>query len=128
MKAVIAAFAIGSLAVPASAAGPLGLAGVSDEETSIPPGGITRLQYGKGDVLFVSDRADRWYRVQLNEGCMRNLFENDTVVFEQDDATGRIDTFSAVRFVRDGRSCQVASVRSSAAPPQIDSHSPVTLD
>jgi len=128
MKAFIAAIAIGSIAMPAAAAGPLGLAGVSDRETTIPSGGISAYYYGKGDVLFVRDQAARWYRLGLNKGCLGTPVTNDGVVFEGDGVTGRIDTFTQVRFINDRRVCRVDSIRRSVAPPQVDSDSPITLD
>jgi hypothetical protein len=127
MKNLIAALAIGSLAVPALAA-PGSLPGISDEETTIPAGGITQYHVGKGDVMFVRDRVSRWYRLQLNEGCLRTPPGSDAVSFGQDGASGRIDKFTQVRFLRDGRACGITSIRRSVPPPQADSKSPVTLD
>ena len=127
MKTLIAALVIGSLAVPAIAA-PAHLAGISDEETTIPAGGITQYHVGKGDVMFVRDRVNQWYRLQLNEGCLSNPLGSDSVSFGQDGASGRIDKFTQVRFLRDGRLCGITSIRRSVPPPQADSKSPVTLD
>jgi hypothetical protein len=128
MKALIAVLVAGLAASPVAAAAAGELAGVSDRETSIPSGGIKQYYFGKGDVLFVSDRVGRWYRVQLNTGCLATPLARDTVAFEPDAATGRIDRFSAVRFLDDRRYCRIDSIRRSAPPPQIDSHSAVTLD
>lgn len=118
-------FALAS--VPAVATGPVGhLPGVSDEETTIP-GPVVEFQLGKGDVIFARDRTDRWYRVQLNQGYSRGAGYVGNVAFEQDIATSRIDTFSAVS-LGDGRVYRIDSIRQSAAPPQKNSRSPVTLD
>ena len=132
MKALLA-FAASLIAAPL-AASPVTthLAGVSDEETNIPPGGITQFHRGNGDVLFVLDRAGRWYRVGLNEGCLKNATRIDSIAFGVNDAFERIDRFTTI-LVREsngsfGYSCNVQSIRRSEAPPQINSKSPVTLD
>ena len=132
MKALLA-LAAALIAAPL-AASPVTthLAGVSDEETNIPPGGITQFHRGNGDVLFVLDRAGRWYRVGLNEGCLKNATRIDSIAFGVNDAFDRIDRFTTI-LVREsngsfGYSCNVRSIRRSEAPPQINSKSPVTLD
>jgi hypothetical protein len=108
------------------------LAGVSDAETTIPPGGITQYHAGNGDVLFVLDRAGRWYRVGLNEGCLRNTPRIHSLSFGSSDGASRIDRFTKVT-IKDsagalGFNCQIASIRRSEAPPQVNSKSIVTLD
>lgn len=103
------------------------LAGVSDEETTISHGAIRQFERGHGDVLFVRDQSDRWYRLQLNHGCLKGPVRVDQVVFDNG-TSDRIDRFTKVRIPKDLRSCSIDSIRSSLPPPQVDSKSPVTLD
>ena len=116
----------------AAASAPQHLAGVSDEETAVPAGGIMDFHRGNGDVLFVSDHSGRWYRLGLNEGCLRQSNRIGSIAFGIKDGVGRIDHFTTV-LVREvsgsrGFTCNVDSIRRSEAPPQINSKSPVTLD
>jgi len=113
-------------ATPAMADGPL--PGVADEETEIPAGGIRDYQRGNGDVLFLRHVSDRWYRVQVTDGCLNTLRSTDTLVFGSNAPGQRIDRFTRVTQPAYNVSCRIESIRSSAAPPQIDSDSPVTLD
>ena len=115
-------------ALPLAAAEPTALAGVADEETTIPSGQIRDYQRGNGDVLFVRHQTDRWYRLQLTEGCLGTLRSFDALVFQGNNPGGRIDRFTRVIQPAYNVSCQIESIRRSAAPPQIDSRSPVTLD
>lgn len=122
-----------ALAAPLAAAGaPHALAGVSDEETTIPSGGISQYHRGKGDVLFVLDRTGSWYRIGLNEGCLSTTPRIHSVAFDTGKGSSRIDRFSRVLIDQGGgtlqASCKVDSIRRSEAPPQVDSKSPVTLD
>ena len=112
----------------AATPGHVSLPGVSDEETAISSGAIKDFHRGHGDVLFVSDRTDRWYRVALNEGCLEGPMQLRRVVFESSAASQRIDRFTKVAFPDDLRSCSIKSIRRSAPPPQVDADSPVTLD
>jgi hypothetical protein len=123
-----AAFAVLATAplAAAPAVGPA-LAGVSDRETRITSP-VVQFVRGHGDVLFVRDRAERWYRVQLTTGCVRSSVWLDNVSFGTDRGTGQIDTFSHAFFPREGYTCAVESIRLSAAPPQVNSRSIVTLD
>ncbi|MCM8556287.1 hypothetical protein [Sphingomicrobium sediminis] len=105
------------------------LPGIADEETQI---GVTQRQLrnvvrGNGDVLFVQDRTNRWYRVALNEGCTDNVIDpRPTVKFGARATT--IDQGSNVYIGDFGSVCKVTSVRRSETPPQYDSDSIVTLD
>jgi len=124
--------AVALFATPLAAysAGPL--PGIADEETTIPSGGITQFHRGKGDVLFVLDRAGRWYRLGLNEGCLSTTPRIDSLAFGYSGGIQRVDRFTQV-FIRESRAhhglnCRVDSIRRSEAPPQIDSKSRVTLD
>lgn len=122
-----------ALATPLAAADTVQhLAGVADEETTIPSGGIKQYHAGKGDVVFVLDRAGRWYRVGLNEGCLSKTPRIQSLAFDQPDGAQRIDRFTTVRIKQDAgalqHTCRIASIRRSEAPPQVDSKSPVTLD
>jgi hypothetical protein len=113
---------------PLAAAQHVPLAGVADEETTIPSGQIRDFQRGKGDVLFVRDRIDRWYRLKLTEGCLGTLRSSDPLVFGGNNPGGKIDRFTRVLQPAYKVSCHIESIRRSAAPPQVDSESPVTLD
>ena len=108
------------------------LAGVADTEAGFISGGIEEFHAGKGDVLFVRDRAARWYRVQLNEGCLEPRFRARQIEFENSGMSGHIDRFTRVRLLDSGRywgrNCSIQSIRRSVAPPQVDSKSPITLD
>ena len=120
------------LAIPVAAHPAGSLSGVADEETTIPSGGISQFHRGKGDVLFVLDRAGRWYRLGLNEGCLSTTPRIDSLAFSYSGGIQRVDRFTQV-FIREpgghhGLNCRVDSIRRSEAPPQIDSKSRVTLD
>lgn len=123
----------------ALAASPLGaavagdnLAGVSDAEASFISGGIEEFHSGNGDVLFVRDRTSRWYRLQLNQGCLEPAFKARQIEFENSGMSSRVDRFTRVRLLDSGRywgrNCRIDSIRRSVAPPQVDSKSPITLD
>lgn len=124
--------AIASIAVllpgALAAAAPAALPGVSDEETDIPSGGIREYHRGKGDVIFVRHRTGRWYRIELNDGCLDNGLTSDSLSFDSRNPGGRIDRFTRVSQPRTGLNCSIESIRRSAAPPQVNSRSPVTLD
>ena len=128
MKALLT-LAAALIAAPLAAA-PVAtsLPGVSDQETEIAYGGIQQCERGHGDVLFVRDRADRWYRLGLNHGCLKGSLQMRRVVFRNDSSGSRIDRFTTIELPDDLRTCAIDSIRLSAAPPQVDSHSPVTLD
>lgn len=122
-----------SLVAAAVLAGPAGaqsLPGVSDRETTIPyaRNGIREFHFGNGDVMFVRDRTNHWYRLELNGGCLSNGFNGATSAAFTANGANRIDTSSKVVFANSGRTCLVDSIRRSGAPPQVNSKSPVTLD
>ena len=129
---VLTAIAAALLATPLAAQPVASLPGVADEETSIPSGGITRFHRGNHDNLFVLDRAGHWYRLGLNEGCLRGTPRISAVVFDESAPSQRIDRFTRVIVSGPGGTlpvnCRVDSIRRSEAPPQFDSTSPVTLD
>lgn len=128
MKALIALGAA-LMAAPLAANPPVAhLRGVSDRETIIPYGAVQQVERGHGDVMFVRDRTNQWYRLGLNRGCLRGTtVQFDNVVFDHKSTSG-IDRFTIVRLPRELRSCSIQSIRASAPPPQVDSHSIVTLD
>jgi hypothetical protein len=114
---------------PLSAASPTeSLPGVADKETSIPSGSISEYHRGNGDVIFVRHQTDRWYRVQLNEGCLSTLARSDQLMFDRSSPGDRIDRFTRVHQPVMGTNCTITSIRRSVAPPQVDSKSPITLD
>jgi len=131
MKTLIA-IAASVLAVPLAAQPVLSLPGVSDQETTIPFGGITRFHRGHHDNLFVLDRAGHWYRLGLNKGCLSGTPRISVVAFDSGAASERIDRFTRVIVSGPGGTlpvnCQLDSIRRSEAPPQFDSNSRVTLD
>ena len=128
MKAILV-LGLAVAAAPLAAKAPITpLRGVSDRETTIPYGDIQQTERGHGDVLFVRDRTDRWYRLQLNHGCLRGPVDLDRVLFRHHGVGGQIDRFTTVELPRDLRSCAIVSIRGSAPPPQVDRHSRVTLD
>lgn len=104
------------------------LAGVSDEETVIRSGVIEDFQRGNGDVIFVRDRENKWYRVQLNQNCIAGQSVGAAALFQPRDQSGHINTMTQVGFTEHGIICNIDSIRRSSAPPQVDSRSPVTLD
>ncbi len=131
MKTLIS-LALLAISTPLAAANaPQHLAGVSDEETTIS-GSIRQYHRGNGDVVFVLDQAGRWYRVGLNEGCLKATPRIFNLSFDVTDGVSRIDRFTRVLIDQGGgtlqTSCKVDSIRRSEAPPQVDSKSPVTLD
>jgi hypothetical protein len=79
-------------------------------------------------VLFIRHRTDRWYRVQLNEGCLSTLARSDRLMFDRSSPGDRIDRFTRVHQPVMGMNCSITSIRRSVAPPQVDSKSPITLD
>jgi hypothetical protein len=127
MKA-LATLAAALIAVPIAAASAQSLPGVSDRETEISHGGIMQWERGHGDVLFVRDEADHWYRLGLNKGCLKGSLQLRRMVFRNDGPGNRIDHFTKVDMPDDLRSCSIRSIRESLPPPQVNSRSPVTLD
>ncbi|WP_109808924.1 hypothetical protein [Sphingosinithalassobacter portus] len=124
---LIGATLAAAIAMPVSAQS---LSGVSDTETTIPyasDGGIRQIVKGNGDVLFMRDRTDHWYRVQTNQGCLRHYDQSMTVLVDTKNSS-RFDRFSTLRVPQLAIMCGVASIRASEAPPQVDSKSVVTLD
>lgn len=126
MKSAIA-IAAAILAVPL-AAQPQSLPGVSDQETTIRSGRIVDFERGHGDVLFVRDRLNKWYRLELNRNCIAGHDVGRRAAFEPRDISGHINKLTRVVFTEHGISCNIDSIRSSVAPPQVDSQSPITLD
>ena len=104
------------------------LPGVSDRETVIPYGDIRQSVRGHRDILFVKDRDNRWYRLQLNAGCSQNVTDVNTLFFNHHGSSQEIDRFTTIVIPEEARTCAIESIRESLAPPQIDSRSPVTLD
>jgi len=128
MKAI---FALGSalIAAPllASPSVPQ-LPGVSDRETIIPYGYVDQSLLGHGDVLFVKDRTNQWYRLQLNAGCMGTTTDVNRLVFNHHGANQEIDRFTTIAVPEEVRTCGIESIRASLPPQKIDSRSPVTGD
>ncbi len=128
MKALFALAAALTAAPLAAAPAANPLPGVSDQETEIAYGGIQQFERGHGDVLFVRDSADRWYRLALNHGCLKGSAQMRRILFRNQGPGSRIDRFTTIELPDDLRACGIDSIRRSVPPPQVDSHSPVTLD
>jgi hypothetical protein len=107
---------------------PKGLPGVSDKEAVIPYADIRQSVRGHGDVFFVRDRANQWYRVQVNQGCAQGVSSAEGLVIRRHGPGSSIDRFATVAVPGAARSCAIRSIRKSEPPPQIDSKSKVTLD
>ncbi|AKH41099.1 hypothetical protein FHS61_001623 [Altererythrobacter atlanticus] len=118
------ASAIALLATPLAAQEGGSLPGVSDEETRITSGSVESVVRSTDSLLFVRDRANRWYRVQLNDNCLRPVPQMETLLFDNA-GSGPIDKFTSVRAQQTGISCRIVSIRRSEAPPQVDSKSRV---
>ena len=128
MKAVLALGAA-LIAAPLLAKSPvMPLPGVSMYETVIPYGDIRQSVRGHGDVLFVKDRTNHWYRLQLNHGCMGLTTDVNRLVLDHHGASQEIDRFTTVRIPEEVRTCAITSIRESEAPPQMNSRSRVPLD
>jgi hypothetical protein len=126
-----AIFALGSalLAAPLLASPVLQpLPGVSNRETIIPYGDVNQSVLGRGDVLFVKDRSNRWYRLQLNRGCLGLTTDANSLVFNHHGSSQEIDRFTTIRVPEEVRTCAIESIRASLPPQKIDSRSPVTGD
>jgi hypothetical protein len=104
------------------------LPGVSDRETVIPYGDVRQSVRGHGDVLFVRDRDNQWYRLKLTAGCTINVTDVNTLIFNHHGGSQQVDRFTTILIPEEARSCAIESIRESLAPPQINSRSPVTLD
>lgn len=128
MKAIVAVGAA-LAAAPLIASPPVkSLPGVSDKQTTIPYGEIRQSVRGHGDVFFVRDRANQWYRIQLNEGCARGTSAATGFVFRHHGPGRQIDRFTTVAIGGEMRTCTIQSIRKSQPPQQIDPKSPVTLE
>lgn len=101
--------------------------GVADEETMFYASGVESAVVGDNDVIFVRS-SGRWYRVQLNAGCLAGLGDPTPTFSFGTLGTSRFDRYDTViASGSGGRSftCRAESVRASAAPPMIDSSSVV---
>jgi len=128
MKAILA---LGAALIAAPLfASPTGgsLPGVSDKETTIPYRDIKQALRGHGDVFYVKDRVNHWYRVQLNAGCADGATDANGLVFRHHGASRQIDRFTTVLVGGAGTSCSIKSIRKSQPPQKIDSKSPVTMN
>ena len=128
MKTFVAVAAIVVAAPLAAHPSNAKLAGISDKETTIAFGAPQQVERGHGDVLFVRDRANKWYRVALNHGCLHGPLQMNHIVFNHNGPTTGIDRFTTVELTDDLRTCAITSIRASAPPPQVDRKSIVTLD
>ena len=128
MKTALAFAAAALAATPLAAAHAQSLPGVSDEETTIPSGGVDAFEFGNADVLFVRHRTLKWYRVELTGGCLSSGLRERRAYFDTTGRSTRIDKFTRVIFPDSGKICRIESIRRSETPPQYDSDSRVTLD
>jgi len=128
MKALIL-FGAALIATPLIAKTPVKhLEGVSDKETTIAYRDVKQSVHGHGDVFYVRDRSNQWYRMQLNAGCARGTSDTNGLVFRHHGSSNQIDRFTTVYISGEGRSCAITSIRASKAPKSIDSKSPVTME
>lgn len=128
MKAILA---LGSALVAApllASPAMLPLPGVADRETVIPYGDVNQSVLGHQDVLFVKDRANHWYRLQLNAGCIGTTTDVNRLIFNHHGANQEIDRFTTISVPEEIRTCAIESIRGSLPPQKIDSRSPVTGD
>lgn len=82
-------------------------------------GGIRNWERGPrgSGILFLQDRTQRWYQVQLSGPCLD--YTNRPTLIYQTDPTGRLDTFSTISSVdRPQLRCSIKSIKHSLAPPQ----------
>ena len=87
------------------------LPGVSDRETTIPYGDVRQSVRGHGDVLFVRDRDNQWYRLQLNPGCSVNVTDVNTLIFNHHGASQQVDRFTTIIVPEEKRTCGIESIR-----------------
>lgn len=104
------------------------LPGVSDRETVIPYGDVQQSVRGNGDVFFVKDRTNQWYRLQLNAGCTQNVTDANTIFFNHHGASQQLDRFTTIAIPEEARSCAIESIRASLPPRMMDARSPVSGD
>ena len=129
MRKAIFALGFALLATPLLASPYLQrLPGVSDRETVIPYGDVRQSVRGHGDVLFVRDRDNQWYRLQLNAGCTQNVTDVNTLFFNHHGASQQVDRFTTISIPEEARACAIESIRGSLPPQMINSRSPVTGD
>src|SRR5436309_13829004 len=89
-----AIFALGSALIAEPVVGSpvmIHLPGVSDRETTIPYGDVRQSVRGHGDVVFVRDRDNQWYRLQLTAGCARTVTDVNTLIFNHHGSGPQID-------------------------------------
>lgn len=127
MKTSIA-IAAATILAPLTAVSAQSLPGVSDKETSITFGKIAEYHRGNGDVLFVRDQRNQWYRLQTNPNCLDGQTTGERFTFIRRGSDDRIDRLTRLDFPETKISCAIDSIRRSVPPPQVDSNSPVTLD
>ena len=99
--------------------------GVAAAETSFFSGSVHNVLRGDNDVIFVS-AAGRWYRTQLNDGCLERVASNNPTFIFQSQGTSKVDRFTKVHVVDGGGmplQCKITSIRESLAPPMVDSQS-----
>ena len=117
------------MATPLAAKTPVKpLPGIGNKETIIPYAEIRRSFPGHGDVAFVQDRGNQWYRVQFNQGCLAGITQLNSVIYRRQGVGSQIDRFTTVIIGGGAKTCTIRSIRSSKPPPQVDPKSPVTLE
>jgi hypothetical protein len=80
-------------------------------------GGIRNWETGPGNVVFLQDRTQRWYRVELTGPCGKRRGGSDTLIYDVG-PSNRIDRFSRISNRRiPGAVCGVTSIRTSPPPP-----------
>lgn len=84
-------------------------------------GGIRDYKSGAPGILFLRDRTERWYRVQLTGDCLMSRTDLAALAFTTD-TTGTFDLFSQVVSSNyPQRRCGVTSIVRSDPPPSVKS-------
>lgn len=102
------------LAAPFAAGGAEPSLLLGAEQSSILAGDNPEYLRGEGDVLYVDDRAGRWYWVDLNEGCLSTTPRIRSLNFAGRSSSQRIDRFTRVQIEgNDERrvTCAITSIR-----------------
>lgn len=87
---------------------------IGAEQSSFMTGESPRYYRGDGDVLYVNDRAGRWYWVQLNDGCLSATQSIRSLNFGVRTWEQRVDRFTQVRIEGTDQkrvNCAINSIR-----------------
>ena len=113
MKKILLALAAAAALPTPIAAAPAQAPG---EEASIPfvrLNGIRDFRPAGDDVVYLQDRAFKWYRASLYQPCFRYRHVNKIGIYDRGNS---VDRFSSL--LVDGRPCRIASLVRSDGPPR----------